>query len=56
MRNFAVSVVVEGGANVPEILGVRRVRGGKGIARKHYLFHVELSIFALRNDFFVLDL
>ena len=51
-----MSVVAEGGAGVLEIRGVRRVRGGEGVARRHCLFHVELSIFASRHGFFVLDL
>ena len=33
VRNLAVSVVAEGGAGVLEIRGVRRVRGGEGVAR-----------------------
>lgn len=56
VRNLAVSVVAEGGAGVLEIRGVRRVGGGEGVARRHCLFHVELSIFASRHGFFVLDL
>ena len=51
-----MSVVAEGGAGVLEIRGVRRVGGGEGVARRHCLFHVELSIFASRHGFFVLDL
>lgn len=56
MRNLAVSVVAEGGAGVLEIRGVRRVRGGESVAIRHCLFHVQLSIFASRHGFFVLDL
>ena len=56
VRNLAVSVVTEGGAGVLEIRGVRRVRGGEGVARRNCLFHVELSIFASRHDFYILDL
>lgn len=56
VRNLAVSVVAEGGAGVLEIRGVRRVGGGEGVARRHCLFHEELSIFASRHGFFVLDL
>ena len=56
VRNLAVSVVTEGGVGVLEIRGVRRVRGGEGVARRNCLFHVELSIFASRHDFYILDL
>ena len=56
VRNLAVSVVTEGGAGVLEIHGVRRVHGGEGIACRNCLFHVELSIFASRHDFFILYL
>nr|POF10782.1 hypothetical protein CFP56_03452 [Quercus suber] len=56
VRNLAISVVAKGGANVLEIRGVRSVRGGEGVAHMHYLFHVELLIFASRHGFFILDL
>ena len=56
VRNLTVSVVVEGGVGVLDIRGIRRVHGGEGIACRRCLFHVELSIFALRHGFFVLDL
>ena len=51
-----MSIVAEGGTGVLEIRGVRRVHGGKGIALKHCLFRVELSIFASRHGFFILYL
>ena len=56
VRNLAVSIVTKGGVGVLEIRGVRRVHGGEGVARRNCLFHVELSIFASRHDFFILDL
>jgi len=56
VRNLAVSVVAEGGAGILKIRGIRRVRGGEGVACRHCLFHVELLIFASRHSFFILDL
>ena len=56
VRNLAVSIVTKGGVGVLKIRGVRRVRGGEGVAHRNCLFHVELSIFASRHNFFILDL
>ena len=53
VRNLAMSVVTEGGTGVLEMHGVRRMRGSKGVAHKHCLFHVELLIFA--SSFSIFD-